>query len=174
MNSNVAPVRGHAEGETLPKVRPPRPIRLKRPRSSIGTIASAGPYSRLRLDIVRRYEESFDAWSLIFGGGMSVRKAAAALGMSPTTAWRRAHWFNDQDLNRMYGFPDGPIPQQRGTRAVPRGRPIVLPFDAADVIRELLRQGHSLEDIAASKRTVPACVRDLAARVIDAKSREAA
>lgn len=162
-DARVVPGTGYPDGETNPAGRRPRPVRLARPRSSIGTIASTGPYTKLRLDIVRRYSEGYNAWSLIILGGTPVRAAARILGLSPTTAWRRAHWYGDQNLNRMYGYPDGPIPQQRGTRAVPRGRPIVLPHDAGYVIDVLLADGYTLEDIAASTRTIPACVRRIAA-----------
>jgi len=139
-------------------------VRLIRSRSPIGTPASSGPYARLRVNDVTRYYEAYQAWLLIIIGRRSVRDAARIMGLSPTTAWRRANWFNDMDLNRFYGFPAGPPPRQRGTRAVPRGRPIVLPMDAQFVIDTLLADGFTLEDIVAAKRVIPACVRRIAAR----------
>ena len=156
----------NADGETDPKARrPPRPVRLARPKSVIGTPASSGPYARLRVNDVIRFREAERAWFLVHGAGMSIRTAASALGLSVTTTWRRERWFNDVTLNAHYGFPAGPPPQQRGTRAVPRGRPIVLPMDSADVIRDLRASGYSLADIAISAHTIPACVRRLAARM---------
>lgn len=166
--ADVVAVPRDAEGETPPAPlgRQPRPVRVaQRPRSVIGTPASAGPYAKLRVNIVDRYQQGYAAWRLIVIGNTPVRAAAAQLGLSPTTAWRRAWWFNDVDLNRRYGFPPGPPPHQRGTRAVPRGRPYVLPMDAPYVIAELCGLGYSLEDIAVSVRTVPACVRRLARRM---------
>lgn len=154
--------RGDADGET----RAPRPVRLARPKSSIGTPASTGPYNRLRLDPIKRHAEARAAYELIELGGVSVRQAAETLGMSPTTAWRRARWYWDFAIGPVvYGLPEGPPPQQRGTRAVPRGRPVILPMDARWVIDQLLAAGHTLADIAASKRTVPLCVRELAAQL---------
>lgn len=140
-------------------------MRLARPKSTIGTPASSGPYSRLRLDPIKRYAEAEAAYRLIELGGVSVRQAAEALGMSATTAWRRARWYADWTLGpSVYGLPVGPPPQQRGTRAVPRGRPVILPLDAEDVLRQLLAAGYSYADVAASRRTVPACVRQIAAQ----------
>lgn len=151
---------GHGDGET----RAPRRIRLARPKSAIGTPASTGPYTRLRLDPVKQYTEARAAYELIELRGVSVRQAAEALGMSPTTAWRRARWYWDWAIGpTVYGLPHGPPPQQRGTRACPRGRPVILPMDSRWVIDQLLAAGHTLADIAASKRTIPACVRQLAA-----------
>jgi hypothetical protein len=164
--ADVATGPQYADGETVSRTRPPRQVRLfGHPRSRIGTIATTGPYARLRLNVVQRYQESYAAWALIIAGGMPVRRAAAMLGLSPTTSWRRAHWFGDQNLNRAYGLPDGPPPRQRGTRLCPHGRPIVLPHDAGWVIDVLLADGYRLEDIAASTRTIPVCVRRLAARM---------
>jgi hypothetical protein len=166
------------EGET-PAGRPARPVipvipvRLANPRSVIGTPQWTGPYSKLRVNPVTRYLEAERAWFLIHRGGLSVRQTAQALGLSATTAWRRACWYNDATSNRFHGFPDGPPPHQRGTRAVPRGRPIVLPMDAQSVLRDLLAAGYRPQDIVASPRTVPACVRRLAALLVDEKPGEA-
>jgi hypothetical protein len=138
-------------------------IRLSgRPKSVIGTPAFRGPYSRLRCNEAVRIEQAAAAWELIEAEGMSVRAAADALGLSVTTTWRRARWYGDWTLNLFYGLPLGPKPHQRGTRAVPRGRPVILPLDAHSIFRELLDAGVSAETIAASWRTVPACVRDIA------------
>lgn len=55
--------------------------------------------------------------------GASFRQAAAACGLTTTTAWRRYHWFVDWMRPSLYGCREGPIPPQRGTAACPRGRP---------------------------------------------------
>lgn len=134
-----------------------------RPRSRIGTPAHTGPYARLRSNDARRIPQAAAAWDLIERRGLTVRAAAAILGLSTTTTWRRARWYADWTLGpAMYGLPYGPPPHQRGTRAVPRGRPIILPLDAPDVYRQLRAAGLTPETIAADRRTVPECVRDLA------------
>lgn len=150
----------NVDGETPRGIqRPPREVRLlDHPRSIIGTTQCTGPYSRVRIDEWRRQTEAADAWRLIFARHMTVRQAADALGLSPTTAWRRAWWWHDYTLHSIYGLPPGPPPQQRGTRAVPRGRP-VLPHDTDAVIRQLLAAGYTLADIAASWRTVAGFIR---------------
>jgi hypothetical protein len=133
------------------------------PRSVIGTPAWRGPYSRLRCNEAARIEQAAAAWELVEVEGLSVRAAADALGLSVTTTWRRARWYADWTLGPMvYGLPWGPKPHQRGTRAVPRGRPVILPLDAPEVFRDLLASGASAETIAASWRTVPVCIRDIA------------
>lgn len=132
------------------------------PKSVIGTTAFRGPYSRTRVNEAVRIPQAAKAWELIEGRGMTVRQAAQVLGMSVTTTWRRARWFGDWTLNSFYGLPLGPKPHQRGTRACPSGRPIVLPVDAHDVFRQLVGAGISVESIAASWRAVPACIRDIA------------
>jgi hypothetical protein len=138
-------------------------IRLSgHPRSVIGTPAWRGPYSRLRCNEAVRIEQAAAAWELIEAEGLSVRAAAEVLGLSVTTTWRRARWYADWTLNTFYGLPLGPKPHQRGTRAVPRGRPVILPLDAPAVFRDLLASGASAETIAASWRTVPVCIRDIA------------
>jgi hypothetical protein len=149
-------------------------VRLVIPKSVIGTPQSSGPYARLRVNCVTRWVEAERAWFLIHAHGRSVREAAQILGLSMTTTWRRAWWYNDATIGRFYGYPDGPAPHQRGTRAVPRGRPTILPMDADSVLRQLLAAGYSPRDIVASARTVPACVRDLAALLIDETTVDAA
>lgn len=61
--------------------------------------------------------------------GRSIRQAAADLGLSPTTAWRRYWFLMDWTLPGYYGKPSGPIPPQRGTRACPNGRPYLPTLD---------------------------------------------
>lgn len=141
-----------------------REVRLAQPYSPIGTPAYTGPYNRLRTVLTpRRITEARQAWELIDVRGLSVRQAANALGLSVTTTWRRARWYWDWQLGPvMYGLPLGPPPRQRGTRAVPNGRPCILPLDAHSVLTQLLDAGYTLADIADSHRTVPACIRDMA------------
>lgn len=134
------------------------------PYMRIGTPASTGPYARLRGNHVQWLEQGAAAWDLVIGRRVPVRTAARILGMSATTTWRRACWFEDWiALPRFYGFTPGPVPHQRGTRAVPNGRPISLPMDAEYVLQQILDAGFTLQDVVASRRAVPVCVRDLAA-----------
>lgn len=136
----------------------------RHPYMRLGTPAHTGPYARLRGNYLRWLEEGAAAWPLIVMGQGSVRQAAGMLGLSPTTAWRRAWWYHDHVvLNRWDGFQPGPVPHQRGTRAVPHGRPYSLPRDAPELLRDIRDRGYSFADIVASQRTVPKCVRDLAA-----------
>lgn len=85
------------------------------------------PHRRIPADIKAR--QGLAVYELVWGKGLSYRKAAAHLGMSPTTAWRRSHWFADWMLPARYGRPDGPLPPQRGTAACPRGRPYMPTLD---------------------------------------------
>jgi hypothetical protein len=134
------------------------------PYMRIGTPAHTGPYSRLRGNYLQWLEQGAAAWPLIVMGRGSVRQAARMLGLSPTTAWRRAWWFHDYVvLNQWAGLEPGPVPHQRGTRAVPHGRPACLPRDSEDVLRDIRAAGYTFGDIIGSHRTVPKCVRDLAA-----------
>lgn len=139
-------------------------VRLDGPYQRIGTPAHTGPYSRLRGNHVQWLGPARQAWEMIVMGNVGVRAAAARLGMSPTTAWRRAWWYEDWIAQpQYYGLEHGPAPHQRGTRAVPNGRPLCLPRDAEHVLRDLRGAGYSLADIIGSRRAVPKCIRDLAA-----------
>lgn len=134
-----------------------------RPYSRIGTPAHTGPYARLRSSDTVRIAEAAEAWRLVNVEKLSIRQAADVLGMSVTTTWRRERWYGDWTLGPdMYGLPYGPYPHQRGTRACPNGRPVILPHDARDVFRQLLDDGVPAYVIAVSWRTVPKCIRDLA------------
>lgn len=67
---------------------------------------------------------------LVYAEGHSIRSAAAVLGLTPTTAWRRFHWWSDWILPEwVYGQPRGPYPPQRSSRACPRGRPWLPTLD---------------------------------------------
>ncbi|HZU54832.1 MAG TPA: hypothetical protein VFA06_03080 [Actinocrinis sp.] len=90
-----------------------------------------GPYPRLRRDLAVKVEEGHAVVRLILAGH-SMRSAAAQLGLSVTTAWRRYWFVMDWSLPQSYGRPRGPIPPQRGTRACPRGRPFLPTLDAVD------------------------------------------
>ena len=136
----------------------------RHPYMRLGTPAHTGQYSRLRGNYLLWLEQGRIAWPLIVLRQGSVRTAAAILGVSPTTAWRRAWWYHDWIIiNRWAGLQPGPVPHQRGTRAVPNGRPYSLPRDAPELLLNIRGRGYSLADIVGSPRTVPRCVRDLAA-----------
>lgn len=138
-------------------------VTLRGPYQRIGTPAHTGPYSRLRGNYTQWIGPARQAWEMVIVGPYTVREAAAVLGMSPTTTWRRAWWFEDWiALPRYYGYEPGPVPHQRGTRAVPRGRPICM-HDTAEVIRDLRAAGYTFTDIIGSHRTVPKHIRDHAA-----------
>lgn len=139
-----------------------------KPYSRFGTPAHTGPYSRLRGNYAQWIGPARQAWEMIVVGPYTVREAATALGMSPTTTWRRAWWYHDWiALNVWEGLTPGPVPHQRGTRAVPRGRPYSLPRDAPDALRNLRSAGCSWNDIIGSTRTIPKCIRDLAVVELD-------
>lgn len=88
-----------------------------------------GPIPYLRVPAVTKMDQGFAVVELVLGHGHSFRSAAAALGMSATTAWRRYWWFMDWMLPSRYGRRDGPLPPQRGTAACPRGRPYLPTVD---------------------------------------------
>ncbi|NUV60657.1 hypothetical protein [Streptomyces sp. CAI-85] len=88
-----------------------------------------GPYPHLRLDLGIKVTQGLDVVQLVLGEGRTFREAGAALGLSPTTAWRRFWFALDLTLPERYGRPPGPIPPQRGTRACPRGRPYLPTLD---------------------------------------------
>ncbi len=81
-----------------------------------------GPYPRLRVPADRLHAESLAVWEAVATAG-SIRGAAALLGMSATTAWRRYWWLVDFELPERRGVKRGQLPPMRGTRACPRGRP---------------------------------------------------
>lgn len=87
-----------------------------------------GPTPYLRLNLVTKVEQG-RAVAARVDAGQSIRAAAAQLGMSLTTAWRRYWWFKDWTLPTHYGRPHGPIPPQRGTAACPNGRPWLPTLD---------------------------------------------
>ncbi len=145
-----------------------------RPYARLGTLAQGGPYPRLRLDYFRRMTEGRAAWDLIIGGGVSVRSAARTLGLSPTTAWRRAWWWHDAVILPAwngYSARRTPIPPQRGTRACPNGRPY-LPYDAADIVRDLVLDQDIDPAVIAASPAMPAYVRRVARRVEAAMMRD--
>lgn len=87
-----------------------------------------GPYPYLRLNVMTKADEG-TAMVRLVTAGHSIRSAAAALGLTATTGWRR-YWFAmDWALPGYYGRPWGPIPPQRGTRACPNGRPWLPTLD---------------------------------------------
>lgn len=64
------------------------------------------------------------------GFGLSFAQIGERLGLSTTTAWRRYWFYNDWvSLPHFYGVPGGDRLPQRGTRAIPRGRPCSMMLD---------------------------------------------
>lgn len=90
--------------------------------------ARGGPYPRLRLDLAAKVSQGTAVVRLVLAGH-SISSAAALLGLSVTTAWRRYWFVMDWTLPQSYGRPRGPIPPQRGTKACPRGRPYLPTLD---------------------------------------------
>ncbi|WP_333735792.1 hypothetical protein, partial [Streptomyces sp. IBSBF 2806] len=88
-----------------------------------------GPYPRLRTPVNVKASEGLAVVNLVLGAGLSFRQAAARLGMSTSTAWRR-HWFVIDLLTpQRQGRPPGPLPPQRGTARCPKGRPWMPTLD---------------------------------------------
>lgn len=88
-----------------------------------------GPYPHLRLDFGVKVDEGMRVVELVLGEGRSFRQAAAALGLSVSTCWRRYHFVLDWLLPEQYGLRSRRLPPQRGTRACPRGRPWIQELD---------------------------------------------
>ncbi len=86
------------------------------------SLRRGGPTPYLRVDLIVKVEQGRQVTDLI-RAGESFRGAAERLGLSTTTAWRRYWWLADWMLPILEGRPSGPIPPQRGTRALPNGRP---------------------------------------------------
>lgn len=84
------------------------------------------PYLRTPLDI--KVREGLAVLERVTAGA-TFRQAAAELGLSLTTAWRRYWFVLDWTLPGHYGQPSGPIPPLRGTAACPRGRPWMPTLD---------------------------------------------
>lgn len=105
------------------------------------------PY--LRVDSGIKVEQGLAVWEAI-ANGATYRQAAAAAGMSTTTAWRRCWFVRDWTLPAVYGRPPGPIPPQRGTAACPRGRPYLptLDTDRSPHLSPAAPSGRSTKDVA--------------------------
>lgn len=124
-----------------PQPAPPRPkIQSVSPSSYGWRPRRGGPYPRLRLDLGIKVTEGLAVVELVLGEGRTFRQAAAMLGMSPTTAWRRYHWLLDWSLAERWGVRSRRLPPMRGTRACPRGRPWIAELD--DVGGPLYREGN--------------------------------
>ncbi|MDV9168733.1 hypothetical protein R6V09_01065 [Streptomyces sp. W16] len=87
-----------------------------------------GPYPHRRLSAAIKTSQGIAVLELV-AAGATFRQAAAATGLSPTTAWRRAWWIRDLNLPHHFGRPLGPNPPQRGTARCPRGRPWMPTLD---------------------------------------------
>lgn len=99
------------------------------PSPLVWSARRGGPYPRLRLDVGTKATEGLAVVELVLGRGLTFRQAAAQLGMSTATAWRRYWWFMDWLLPERWGVRSRRIPPQRGTRACPRGRPWIAELD---------------------------------------------
>lgn len=99
------------------------------PSPLVWSARRGGPYPRLRLDMGTKATEGLAVVELVLGRGLTFRQAAAQLGMSTATAWRRYWWFMDWLLPERWGVRSRRIPPQRGTRACPRGRPWIAELD---------------------------------------------
>lgn len=95
-----------------------------------------GPYPRLRTDLTVKTTEGLAVMQLVLGEGRTFRQAAAVLGMSLTTAWRRYWFVIDLGTPERHGCRPGPLPPQRGSRACPRGRPWMPSYDGARIVQE--------------------------------------
>lgn len=110
-------------GRAAAQVRPVSPSALRWPSQR------GGPYPRLRTDFSTKATQGLAVMELVLGEGRTFRQAAAVLGMSLTTAWRRYHFVLDWLLPEQYGLRSRRLPPQRGTRACPRGRPFIAELD---------------------------------------------
>lgn len=100
-------------------------------RHGYAILSRGGPYTRLRLNLAIKVTQGKEVAALV-ADGKSFTEAAAILGLSRTTAWRRYWFFQDWTLPGYYGHTGrsaGPVPPQRATRAVPRGRPYIRAVD---------------------------------------------
>lgn len=111
----------------------PETLKVKHPSRRRG-----GPTPYVRLPFETKLAQGLDVWARV-AAGASIRKAAADLGMSPTTAWRRVWFARDWALPTHYGRPAGPIPPQRGTAACPNGWPHLPTFDGPRPARNRVR-----------------------------------
>lgn len=89
----------------------------------------AGPTPYCRTPLAIKVDEGLAVYTAVLGSGLSFRQAAAQLGLSPTTAWRRYHFLADWLLPSVYGVRSTRVPPQRGTAACPRGRPWIAELD---------------------------------------------
>ncbi|WP_158697756.1 hypothetical protein [Streptomyces prunicolor] len=107
-----------------------RPLAKSVSSSPLGWSARrGGPYPHLRLDLGIKATEGLAVAELVLGRHWTFRRAAASLGMSPTTAWRRYWWLMDWMLPQQYGLQARRLPPMRGTRACARGRPYIHELD---------------------------------------------
>ncbi|MGW6924483.1 winged helix-turn-helix domain-containing protein [Streptomyces sp. NPDC054950] len=87
-----------------------------------------GPYPHLRVPIDIKATQGAAVLELVTAGA-TIREAATATGLSPSTAWRRMWFVRDWTLPAYYGIDSKRIPPMRGTRACPRGRPWIPELD---------------------------------------------
>lgn len=98
------------------------------------TAQRGGPVPHLlrQVPAIVKAVEGERMFELVVGQGATIRAAAAAVGLSATTGWRRYWWYRDWTLPGHHGLPAGPLPPMRGTRACPRGRPFLPTLDRLD------------------------------------------
>lgn len=90
------------------------------------TTRRAGPHPHLAHRQAVRIDQAIRVSDLVIGGA-SFRQAAAACGLSVTTAWRRYWLVWDWTTPTLTGRSRGPIPPQRHTRRSPGGDRPCLP-----------------------------------------------
>ncbi|MFG3235004.1 hypothetical protein ACGFZG_25010 [Streptomyces antibioticus] len=88
----------------------------------------AGPTPYRRVPAITKATQGLAVLELV-AAGASIRAAAAATGLSPVTAWRRAWWLRDLMLPELYGVKTRRLPPQRGTARCPKGRPWIEELD---------------------------------------------
>jgi hypothetical protein len=91
-----------------------------------------GPTPYLRLDLAVKVTQACEVHRLR-EAGHTFAVIAEATGLSLTTCWRRFWWYRDWTAPATAGRPIRRVPPQRGTRAVPRGRPCIPELDHPEV-----------------------------------------
>lgn len=127
--------------DTQVRVPAARGLRESVPPSSWLGRRRGGPYPHLRISVTVKMDEGLAVAELVLGRGMSFRQAAAQLGMSTTTAWRRCRWLQDWMLPGLWGVEARCLPPMRSTRACPRGRPFIPELDGPGGVITRSREG---------------------------------
>lgn len=96
------------------------------------TRSRGGPTPHLRRPLATKVEQGAEAHRL-HQTGLTFAEVSTQLGLSKTTAWRRACWWADWTRPATLGLPIRRIPPQRSTKACPRGRPCIPELDHAEL-----------------------------------------